>query len=372
VTSRPTSRDVSRPGYLSPSSFRLIMRRQRPPLLHWTKYMYAPISRMPRPLHFSRFSSSVGSGTQPGSNPAPSSSMVISVCVASTLACTLTCLATSNLLPCLTALISPSSSANWMAQVGCGEYPQVLTSSRMRFCTSRAAPKSDGILNLWWATGPLPARERRCNGAPRGIIPSARCRAHARVPSSFREALHGVLPRRENPEQLVQLRDPEHLQDLRLNVRQPKLAILLLNPVIGVDEHSQRGRRQVIDRVEVEQQLGAGHLVDQGIEGVADLGDVGLVQDLVVGELDDADVLLLNDRNGRGLIGHVRNPAWGKFEVLSLAARQDPNKTRFAGARCLDGAYGYHPALSSTPRRRHINPLRHPAADARPRRGTDR
>ena len=50
---------------------------------------------------------------------------------------------------------------------------------------------------------------------------------------------------------------------------------------------------------EIQQQLGVRPLVEQGRERLPDLGDVQLVDDLAVGELDDAHVLVLGQGHWR-------------------------------------------------------------------------
>src|SRR5206468_8685879 len=86
--------------------------------------------------------------------------------------------------------------------------------------------------------------------------------------------------------------------------------------VVDVDQHAQGGRGEVVDLGEVQEDLGAVLGLDQGGEGLADLGDVGLVEDLAFDEVDDLDVLVVGDvqplrcvRHGWVSVGQV-DPGW--------------------------------------------------------------
>ena len=69
------------------------------------------MSKMPRPLGFSKFSSEVASGTLSGSKPGPSSAMVIRTDCSEAWQESRTCLELSKRLPWRMALVSASSKA---------------------------------------------------------------------------------------------------------------------------------------------------------------------------------------------------------------------------------------------------------------------
>jgi len=110
---------------------------------------------------------------------------------------------------------------------------------------------------------------------------------------------------RQNLEELIELRDDEDFQNLRLDIRQAQLSATLADFVVGIDQRAQCGAAEMIDGSKVEQHLWVFAFLNQRGQGVPDLGDVGLVQDAVIGELDDADVLEMGHRNGRNGFGHA-------------------------------------------------------------------
>ena len=118
------------------------------------------------------------------------------------------------------------------------------------------------------------------------------------------EARQCFFPAREDAKQLVQLRNHKYFVNLRLDVRQAELAVALLEAVVGVNEHAEGSRAQVVDGRKIEQKLRIFLFVDEGFQRRADLGDIGFVENAVIRELNDADVLILLYGYGRGRLGH--------------------------------------------------------------------
>src|SRR5204863_1990816 len=81
------------------------------------------------------------------------------------------------------------------------------------------------------------------------------------------EARHGFLSGGEDLEELVELRDDEHLEYLWLNVSQPELPVLLADALIGVDQHARCRAAEMVDGGEIQQELGVVRLINQRAQG---------------------------------------------------------------------------------------------------------
>jgi hypothetical protein len=130
---------------------------------------------------------------------------------------------------------------------------------------------------------------------------AARMRAAAGPPGSFallralREAGERLLSSFVNLKELIELGDHEDFINLRIDVRQAKLAILAANPVIDGDQRSERGRGKVIHIVEADQNLGLGLGIDDLADFRADLLNIGFIEDVAVNELDARNVIVVRD-----------------------------------------------------------------------------
>ena len=152
----------------------------------------------------------------------------------------------------------------------------------MRFCTSRPAEKSEGMVN-------------RTVVLVHDNVESA-CRGFARVGVVLGEACQGLLPGGEDSEKLVELGDDEDFEDLGFDVGQAQLAVFLPDAMVGVNEHSEGCAAEMLDVGEIQEDFGIFLGIDERSQGSADVGDVGLVEDFLIAELDDADVLLVVDQ----------------------------------------------------------------------------
>src|SRR3972149_1588153 len=91
-----------------------------------------------------------------------------------------------------------------------------------------------------------------------------------------------------NVEQLVQPRDLEDLEDLRVNVGQDELPAALGPLLADGDQNAQRRAGQVLDFAEVEQEPRGCLGSDEVGQPLLDLVDRQLLEDLAVLALDDA------------------------------------------------------------------------------------
>jgi hypothetical protein len=112
------------------------------------------------------------------------------------------------------------------------------------------------------------------------------------------KALQGLIACGENPEEFIELGNGEDFKNLRPDLAEPQLPVLLADAVIGIDQHAQGRTAQVIDIREVEQNLGVLMTVDQPRERIPDVLNVGLIEDPAAGKLADEDCLLLIDNQG--------------------------------------------------------------------------
>ena len=89
-----------------------------------------------------------------------------------------------------------------------------------------------------------------------------------------------------------------------------------------------RRRRKMIDAGKVQQQFRLRLFVHHRVKRVLDVGNVGFVQDLVVGEFDDADIFFLRHRDRRNVFGHLGSPVSARTRCKEHArashARQFP------------------------------------------------
>src|SRR5690349_6345887 len=95
---------------------------------------------------------------------------------------------------------------------------------------------------------PTPSRAR-CKGIRASINDEAET-ARGRLKSLKRLLLFAA-----NYEQLVQLGNREHFEDLRVDVAQNQLAAGRLDLLVQRDKHAQYGARHVFDVAEVQKQL---------------------------------------------------------------------------------------------------------------------
>ena len=105
--------------------------------------------------------------------------------------------------------------------------------------------------------------------------------------------------------QLVELGDHKDLVNLRVNVRKTELAALLLDVVVNGDQRPQRGRGQVLDILEVQQNLWIGRSENQRTDLVTDLLDAGFFKDISVQEANGCDFAVLINHQTRFLTGHL-------------------------------------------------------------------
>ena len=105
-------------------------------------------------------------------------------------------------------------------------------------------------------------------------------------------------------EELVEPGDHEDLVDLRIDVGQAELAGAVAHAVVDGDQRAQRGRGEVVDVGEADEQLGGVGPVDQRGDLLADGLDVRLVEDVAIDELDRGDAVSVRDSQPRLSLCH--------------------------------------------------------------------
>ena len=98
-----------------------------------------------------------------------------------------------------------------------------------------------------------------------------------------------------NFEELVEFGDVEHFVDLWVDVAEAELAAFLFDFVVNGDEGTERGRGEVVDGGEGDDESWWVFPVDDGGELLADLGDVRFVENFSACELDLDSVVELGN-----------------------------------------------------------------------------